>query len=30
MAEHGVAYSGAGFSWRELVDALGGRTGSAD
>jgi 3-hydroxyisobutyrate dehydrogenase-like beta-hydroxyacid dehydrogenase len=22
MAEHGVAYSGAGFSWRELVDAL--------
>jgi 3-hydroxyisobutyrate dehydrogenase-like beta-hydroxyacid dehydrogenase len=30
MAEHGVVYSGAGFSWRELVDALGGRVGSAD
>jgi 3-hydroxyisobutyrate dehydrogenase-like beta-hydroxyacid dehydrogenase len=32
MAEHGVAYSnlGAPFSWRELVDALGGRTESED
>jgi 3-hydroxyisobutyrate dehydrogenase-like beta-hydroxyacid dehydrogenase len=30
MGEHGVAYSGDGFSWRELVDALGGRTRSSD
>jgi hypothetical protein len=30
MGEHGVSYSGEGFSWRELVDALGGRTKSGD
>jgi 6-phosphogluconate dehydrogenase (decarboxylating) len=30
MAKHGMSYSGPGVSWRELFDALGGRTERPD
>lgn len=30
MGEHGLSFSGEGFSWRELVDAFGGRTKDGD